>query len=161
MKKLTLLTLLLFNWTIFCNSQSGPIYYYKKNRIIKLDLYEPSKYPEILATYESVLKSIPKQSDSLNLRIIFYKNKRVKWIGYISKKGIYFGPGLYLTRKGEPSSMFTSFNGNLNGDYVYYKKNKIIINGSFKDGKPYGEWQYYTKDGKVKKTRIYPDNKKR
>jgi hypothetical protein len=139
------------------NDPTGPFYYYKKNRIEKLDLFEPSKYQEILANYTGQLKNIPRQPDTLNLRIFFYNNKKVKWIGYITKKGIYSGPGVFFTDKGELSSMFTSFKGILNGECTYYKNNKIIITGSFKDGKPNGKWLYYSKDGKIRKTNIYHD----
>lgn len=131
--------------------KTGPFFYYKGNRIEKLDIYEPFKYPEIVASYNSILTNLQQQPDSLNIRVLFHKNKRVRWIGYITKNEIYFGPGVFFTKKGQPKSMFTYNNGNLNGECVYYKKNRITMSGSFKDGKPYGEWHYYSKDGDIRK----------
>jgi antitoxin component YwqK of YwqJK toxin-antitoxin module len=165
MNKLYILIYLLLGWTLFCNGQgvnkTGPIYQYKHNRIDRLDLYEPSKYPIILETYKKLLERFPTQPDSLNIRVIYYKNQRVKWIGYIDNKDIYFGPGMYYTKNGDPDRMFTSFNGVLNGECIFYKKNKIQMAGSFKDGKPNGEWTYYTKGGKIKRTQYIRDRIKR
>ena len=161
MNKFSTLIYLLLGLTLFCNSQSvnktGPIYLYKHKRIDRLDLYKPSKYPEILENYKDQLKLIPAEPDSLNLRMVFYRNKSVEWIGYINSKGIYYGPGLFIKKNGDRDRMFTSFNGVLNGDCIYYKQNKIKIAGNFKNGKPHGEWTYYSKEGKIKKIRTYPD----
>ena len=134
---------------------TGPFYYYKKNRIDNMELYEPSKYPNILAEYKSVLENIPRQPDSLKLYVGFFKNKRVSVIGYISKCCYSFGPWLYLTRTGKPSYSLTYESNIRNGPFVFYgSDSEILISGFYKNNKKDGKWLHYF-NGKLEHTTTY------
>jgi antitoxin component YwqK of YwqJK toxin-antitoxin module len=146
-----------------CDSdkKTGPFYYYKKRGISTLELYEPYKYPEILTEFAGFLKNVPPQSDSLMLMIKYYNKKNIKHIGYANECGLYFGPHLTFFKNGYPRNLMTYENGKLNGPVIDYMYNGDGYNftGNFKDNEPYGEWEYYDNDGKIRRTDIYRDGK--
>jgi hypothetical protein len=81
--------------------QTGPFYYYKRNRIYNLDVYELSKYPDILAKYKGVLDNFPMQPDSLVLSIFFFNNNKVKSLYFRHKCCTLDGPRLDFLKNGD------------------------------------------------------------
>jgi hypothetical protein len=142
------------------NKETGPFYYFKKNRLYHMEIYEPTKYQNNLSKFTSILALFPPQADSLNLSIFFYKNKKIKSIGYVSECCFTFGPWISFSRHGDLLEMVTRYNNKLDGPYFMYKDNKIVVSGSFKDDKRDDEWKFYDSGGILRNTIYFKTGKK-
>jgi antitoxin component YwqK of YwqJK toxin-antitoxin module len=138
--------------------KSGPSYYYNKNKLYAIEVYEPSKYPEILSRYKIIVDNIPVQPDSLKLRINYYKNTALSSIGYISECCYYYGIWYFFTKHGKPSKMITYDHDKRNGPYIWYDKDGIYLSGSYVNDEKDGEWKKYD-SGKLISTRLYHNGK--
>ena len=146
--------------SIQLTEKTGPFYHFTGNRLILFELYEPSKYPELLKPLESVMALIPKQNDSLHLEVFFYKNLQIDAVGYRNSCCILHGTWIYFSRNGKEMTI-QSYNYNKReGPVSIYYKDKLFLTGYFSDGKESGEWKYYLVDGKVYRTKTYLDGKR-
>jgi antitoxin component YwqK of YwqJK toxin-antitoxin module len=138
----------------------GPFYYYTHGRLNQLEVYQPNEYPEICSKFDSILKKIPKQPDSLKLMVTFHKNNKINSIGYISNCCYAYGPWYTYAKNGGLMFMDTYSNNLLNGPYIMYISNAPYIVGEYKNNKKEGKWMFYNFDRKVRKIIFYRDGKK-
>lgn len=129
------------------DKKTGPFYYYKKMRIYKFELYEPSKYPEILQQYRNIIDDFPDFSDSENLEIDYYKNGKIEFFG-CRENCLFQGIWYSFKKNGELEYSVTYENGSENGQFIAFENKVVVANGYFKNGKEIGEWKFYNSDGK-------------
>lgn len=140
--------------------ETGPFYYYKKNKLTIFELYEPSRYPELLLSLKNTLERIPPQPDSLHLSISYYKNRKIESMGYFSDCCIRNGIWVYYSKNGK-EEVVESFRNNLaDGLLIVYRLNKLWSTIDYKDGKRDGEWRFYDKNEKVTKIIKYRNGEK-
>jgi len=147
--------------SIDLKEKTGPFNYYRNEKIHILRIYEPSKYPEILKSLKGILENIPQQSDSLSLRIHFYKKGNLQSVGYISECCYKNGKWIFLSKDTNYLTIESYRNGTIDGPFSDYYKGHIISTGYYKNGKKDGEWLYYYSDTHILfKTEIYLNGKK-
>ena len=141
--------------------KTGPFKYYLNNRITRIMLYEPSKYPEFLSSFSGLLELIPQQPDSLYLVIYLFKNNKFHSAGYRSECCLRYGPWIFLSKNGKEAALETYKNNILHGPLEEYYLNQLWLKGSYKNGERDGEWLYYdTRNHSLYKTIIYSSGKK-
>jgi antitoxin component YwqK of YwqJK toxin-antitoxin module len=139
---------------------TGPFNYYKNDRLESFELYEPSKYPEVLSSLSVILEKIPQQADSLFLEINYYKNGIIKSVGYRSTCCDLVGTWVYYSKNGKYMIVESYKNNVIDGLSTVYYLGKIIATGNYKNGKKDGEWYIYYADGTPLKTEFYLNGRK-
>jgi antitoxin component YwqK of YwqJK toxin-antitoxin module len=137
---------------------TGLFCFYEKDRIKRIEIYEPSKYPNLFP--KSALKYIAPQPDSLKLRITFFENKKIETIGYQGECCSRHGTWLYFAKDGSLIAKENYVNNMLEGEFFFYFFNIITEHGYYKQGKKDSEWTYFDLEGKLKKTIFYSQGKK-
>ena len=140
--------------------KTGPFNYYSNNRITHIELYEPSKYPNFLLKFKSILENFPPQPDSLKLEIFYYKNLNIKAIGYISECCHRFGQWYFFSEDNKLKEIANFINDKYDGPFIYFPDNYLGLIGSYKNNKKDGEWKYFSREGKLILTEYYLNNKK-
>ena len=138
---------------------TGPFYHYKKNKLIRFELYEPIKYPELLHQYKDVLSKMPEVSDSISLCINYYKNGKIESFGYIKEcllQGIWYN----FDKSGTLEYTINYKDDKANGTFTLYIENTPVIEGKYIDGKETGEWYVYDKERKLIKILRFVAGKK-
>jgi antitoxin component YwqK of YwqJK toxin-antitoxin module len=139
----------------------GPFHYYKKNKLVHLQLYQPNNYPEVLAKFSEQLKYLEILSDTFSLNVFFNNKGRIKSIGYMIDKCTYHGSWLFFVGKSQYPSSLTEFQNNIrNGKYIFYDRNGLpAISDQYKSDKKIGAWEW-SHDGKIVFTDYWFDGKK-
>lgn len=139
---------------------TGPFNYYKNNRLVRLELYEPSKYPEVLSSFSKTLEKIPQQADSLFLEVNYYKNGKIKSVGYRYSHCDIIGTWVFYSKDGKYMIVESYKNNVVEGLATVYYLGKVIKTGNYKDGIEDGEWYIYNDDGTLLRTEFYLDGQK-
>jgi antitoxin component YwqK of YwqJK toxin-antitoxin module len=141
---------------------TGPFFYYdKKKRISELKIFEPKNYPSIVSEINNSGIAVPFISDTLFFRAFYYKNGKIKSLGYGTNLCSWQGTWLYFRKNGDLDSKVNFLNDRPNGEYGYYFNSLCpFIKGYYKDGKREGNWEYYNLSGQLTKTvRYFNGNK--
>jgi antitoxin component YwqK of YwqJK toxin-antitoxin module len=139
--------------------KTGPFIYYKKDRISKYRLYEPSKYQMILSSL-GILKYIPSQSDSLDILVYFHKNGNINAAGYVSECCKKNGRWIFISKDTAYVTIENYRNGIIDGPFVNYYKGYVISTGYYKNAKKDGDWSYYNDEHVLFATEIYSHGKR-
>jgi antitoxin component YwqK of YwqJK toxin-antitoxin module len=143
----------------YFNDPIGPFYYYKNNKLDQIEIFEPSKYPEVLSKYNDILKHIPKKPDSLHLVIRYFSNQRLRSVGYVSECCYNYGVW-YFSSKNKNRTYFATYDNNkLNGPLEMYNKGKFKYSQNYLNDKLDGEWKSFTKDGALKSKTFWKNAK--
>lgn len=66
--------------------------------------------------------------------------------------------GLFLKCKKTDDKNSNYSKGKLEGEYIEYDDNRVIVRGDYKDGLKSGLWKFYDKDGKLEKVVKYAED---
>jgi uncharacterized protein len=142
--------------------QTGPFFYYnKKGHITNLEVYEPNKYSEIQIDLNNSGVLLPTESDSLVLFGEYYKNGKIKYLGYGRDLCSRQGTWLYYFKNGTISYKMNYLNNQLHGEYIIYLNNgSTYLRGNYSHDKKDGAWEYYSFSGKLKMTEYFSNGEK-
>jgi uncharacterized protein len=105
---------------------------------------------------------IPEIEDlSAILYVTYYKNGKIRTIGYGFDKCTAHGTWFYFNKKGSLNFKYNYFLNEEDGECVWYGYDgKPWIIGNYKNGLKEGPWKHYSPDGALSKTVIYSKGKK-
>ena len=144
--------------------KTGPSYNYdNRQRITHLQIYKPSKYPDILNQFDEQFKYLKPLSDTFSLNVFYRKDGGIKSIGYMSPNCLFQGSWLFYlrSRRNEyPTYLVDYLDGQFHGRDIYFDRNGIpAASGMREYGKKHGLWEY-SHDGNVFTIIYYLEGKK-
>jgi antitoxin component YwqK of YwqJK toxin-antitoxin module len=145
----------------FINPIGMFIYYDRKRNKTQIEIFEPSKHPEICSKYIPIPENIGSKADSIILFVAFYNNKNIKCFGYELNKSNRIGQWVFKDRKGRIMMIESYQDNRLEGPYRCYYSNILFISGQYINNKKDGEWSlYHSVNGSLVKKVIFKDGKR-
>jgi antitoxin component YwqK of YwqJK toxin-antitoxin module len=139
----------------------GPFYFYdRKGHVEEIQIYEPSKYPQIVSEINNSGIKLAPVADSLIFLASFYKNGNIQDLGYGMNFCNVTGTWLFFESNGKLEEIINYRDNIRDGDYFHYFLNRIKIIGHYHDGKEDGAWEYYNYHGQLYLTNYYSNGEK-